>query len=547
MTPENAPSENFRVLLVEDNPGDARFLQEILADEKHAPFEIVRRVERLAEAFAFLDESNPDLVLLDLTLPDSAGIDTFDKVHTRTPHTPIIVLSGLDDEELALHTVKRGAQDYLVKGHFDGHLLVRAMRYAVERAHAEMALASERNLLRNLVDNLPDYIYAKDDVGHYVIDNVAHMRQLHVQSPEEVTGKTVFDFFPEEIARKFHADDQAIIASGQPLINREEPSVGRDGAERWLSTTKVPLRDEQNQVVGLVCIGRDITERKLFEEQLQKANGDLSRNRDELSAALDRLKQAHGELHSVQLQLIEAEKMKSIGRLAAGVAHEVKNPLAIITMGIHYLEQQKYEDKEVPAILRDLDDAVKRADAVIRGLLDFSAPQKLEVGEEDLNQIIEHSLLLVRGELSAGGVTCTRQLQKNLPKLRLDRLKFGQVFVNVFANAIHAMSPGGVLTVRTYTKQLTGVGHNIGDKRSESFRVGQTLVVCEIDDTGHGVPEDRLHKVFDPFFTTKPTGKGTGLGLSVSKTIIDLHGGTIEIRNLPEGTGARVTIMLRTT
>ena len=537
--------ENFRVLLVEDNAGDARLLQETLADVKPSPFEIVHCAERLADAISFLDRRAADLVLLDLTLPDSLGFDTFDKMHVHAPHTPIIVLSGLNDSELALHTVQRGAQDYLVKGQFDGHLLVRSMRYAVERARADAALASERNLLRNLVDNLPDDIYVKDMEGRYVVDNVAHMRRLHVQNPVEVAGKTVFDFFPEEIARRYHADDQKIIASGESLLNREEPSLARDGTERWLSTTKVPLRDGRGKIVGLVCVGRDITERKLFEEQLKKANTELSKNREELLGALDRLRSAHEELRAVQLQLIEAEKMKSIGRLAAGVAHEVKNPLAIVAMGIHYLEQQKYSDDAVPGILKDLRDAVKRADEVIRGMLDFSAPQQLEVGEECLNEIIGQSLLLVRGDMKGAHIKLVKDLQANLPRLKLDRLKMGQVFLNIFTNAVHAMQPHGTLTVRTYSKQLTGVGHNVGDRLTESFRVGQTLVVAEIDDTGHGVPEDRLHKVFDPFFTTKPTGKGTGLGLSVSKTIIDLHGGTIEIRNLPDESGARVTIMLR--
>jgi signal transduction histidine kinase len=98
--------------------------------------------------------------------------------------------------------------------------------------------------------------------------------------------------------------------------------------------------------------------------------------------------------------------------------------------------------------------------------------------------------------------------------------------------------------VRTYVKQLTGVGANIADSRSESFRVGQNIVVAEIDDTGHGIPDDKLAKIFEPFFTTKPTGRGTGLGLSVVKTIIDLHGGTIDIRNLHDA-GVRVTLMFQ--
>jgi two-component system NtrC family sensor kinase len=137
-----------------------------------------------------------------------------------------------------------------------------------------------------------------------------------------------------------------------------------------------------------------------------------------------------------------------------------------------------------------------------------------------------------------------RELQPRLPPVALDTTKMSQVFVNLFINALHAMGEGGTLTVRTYSKQLTGVGSNIGSTRSESFRIGSSIVIVEIDDTGHGIPEEKLGKIFEPFFTTKPTGVGTGLGLSVVKTIVDLHAATIDIRNLPE-CGARVTIMFQ--
>ena len=245
----------------------------------------------------------------------------------------------------------------------------------------------------------------------------------------------------------------------------------------------------------------------------------------------------------MQLQLIDAEKMKSIGRLAAGVAHEVKNPLAIVKMGIEFLAQSAESDEHSTMILTEMGDAVQRADDVIRGLLDFSAPNKLEAKREDLNAIIDQALKLVRGEMK-GGVQVFRELQPKLPLVELDAAKISQVFVNLFINALHAMGESGTLTVRTFSRQLTGVGANISGSRSESFRVGSSLVVVEIDDTGHGIPEDKLAKIFEPFFTTKPTGVGTGLGLSVVKTIIDLHGATIDIRNLHEG-GARVTIMFQ--
>jgi len=235
--------------------------------------------------------------------------------------------------------------------------------------------------------------------------------------------------------------------------------------------------------------------------------------------------------------------MKSIGRLSAGVAHEVKNPLAVIKMGVEFLSTQDFTDEAVPLILKDMADAVGRADSVIMGLLDFSAPKQLAVKREDFNAIITNAVRLVRGEMS-GAFDVEFDLQPNLPLLKLDAGKIGQVFINIFTNAIHSMGDRGTLSIRTYSKQLTGVGSNVGDSRSESFRVGQTIVVAEIDDTGHGIPDDKLAKIFEPFFTTKPTGKGTGLGLSVAKTIIDLHGGTIDLRNLPDG-GVRVTVMFQ--
>ncbi|HEX8296860.1 MAG TPA: PAS domain-containing protein, partial [Chthoniobacteraceae bacterium] len=416
-------------------------------------------------------------------------------------------------------------------------------REITEIKEMETQLASERNLLRSVINNLPDSIFLKDTEGRYLLDNIAHLRGLGASDPSEVLGRTVFDFFPEEIARSFHENDAAILRSGNPLINHEERVYDFRGQSRWRLTSKLPWRDDAGSILGILCISRDITEQKEAGENLSRAYAELAASREEVLAAMGKLQTAHQELRDVQLQLIEAEKMKSIGRLAAGVAHEVKNPLAIIKMGVDFMEQQELGDETGKMILKEMGDAVERADSVIRGLLDFSAPKQLEVTRENLNGIIERAITLVRGEMK-GGFEIIRELQSDLPLLPLDSGKIGQVFINLLTNALHAMPDGGTLLVRTYSKQLTGVGANIGGSRSESFRVGGILVVAEVEDSGHGIPEEKLSKIFEPFFTTKPTGKGTGLGLSVVKTIIDLHAGTIDIRNLPEG-GARATIMFQ--
>jgi len=213
-------------------------------------------------------------------------------------------------------------------------------------------------------------------------------------------------------------------------------------------------------------------------------------------------------------------------------------------MGVDYLEGLDTLDETQREILVEMRTAVKRADNVIRGLLDFSVPRQLEVTAARLTDIIEHSLLLVRGEMSGGQYSLTTEFEPDLPELRLDSMKVEQVFVNLITNAVHAMPEGGALTVRVYSKQLTGVGENLAGSAPEVFQVGDRVVVAEIDDTGSGIPEGKIGKIFDPFYTTKPTGKGTGLGLTVTRSIIDLHGGTIEITNRPEG-GARATVMFR--
>jgi signal transduction histidine kinase len=245
------------------------------------------------------------------------------------------------------------------------------------------------------------------------------------------------------------------------------------------------------------------------------------------------LVQTHEELKAAQLKLIQNAKMESVGRLAAGVAHEVKNPLAVIQLGVDYLKNTAPGDPALAETVHDMADAVTRADTVIKGLLDFSRSEQLALTPQDLNAVIEETLLLVKHELTRNRVELDRDLEANLPAVDLDRNKIKQVFINLFMNAIQAMgSDGGTLTVRTRRQPLP-----------DSGRPG---VVVDVEDTGTGIPEDKLDKLFDPFFTTKAVGSGTGLGLSVSQKIVELHGAAIRIGNRkPKGAAARITFKLR--
>ena len=384
------PAEPWRVLLVEDNPGDARLAQEYMGEDPH--FRVTCDwVTSLAQGVERVAEKEFDVALLDLTLPDSAGFESFEKLYAQAPHLPIIVLSGQEDELLAREIVHHGGQDSMPKDLMSGPLMRRSIRHAIER------------------------------------------------------------------------------------------------------------------------------------------------------------KQIHEELRSTQMQLIQAEKMESVGRLAAGVAHEVKNPLARIYMGIEYLSSGiDPEDANVPIILRRMEDAVQRAEAIISGLLNYSSNRVLGMTEVAPETLVESALLLVNHELKARSVKVARDIEENLPKVRVDRAKMEQALINLLINAAHAMEEmrRPALHLHLFTMVLRDEHRNIGARTADHLRPGDTAVVIEINDVGCGIAKEMLGKIFDPFFTTKPTGVGTGLGLTVVKKITDMHEGLVTIENR-EGAGVRSRILLK--
>ncbi len=255
--------------------------------------------------------------------------------------------------------------------------------------------------------------------------------------------------------------------------------------------------------------------------------------------------QAHEELKSAQAQLIEAEKALSLGRLAAGVAHEVRNPLAILEMGVSFLSERSLGEEE-RGVLNEMCEAVRRANIVIHGLMDVSSPNELGMRDSDINRVIEKALLLFADQLDQRKIKVRRELQPDLCACRIDESKMEQVFINLFANARDAMPNGGELLIHTQTRVLdkSDVTYDAGDRSGARLREGDHGVLVEISDSGAGIAGDNLTKVFDPFFSTKPTGKGMGLGLTVSKKMIELHGGKLALRNRPEG-GITATVLLR--
>jgi PAS domain S-box-containing protein len=538
--------EVVHVLLVEDNPADSLLIRSMLLESTQESFSF-SSAESLAQCFDLVADNTYDIVLLDLTLPDTHGLETFSAVYAKIPDTPIIVLSGLDDETMSIRAVNLGAQDYLVKGQVDQFLLLRAVRYSIERKSVEQKLRQSEAFYQSLVENLPQNIIRKDVNGQFTFANQRFCSELGM-SIDDVIGRTDFDFFPPTIAAKYQEDDREVMTTGR-IYDAVEEHPTPDGPTNYVQVVKTPIYDDTAQIIGIQIIFWDVTEKTLAAEKIRKANNDLAKSREDLLKALADLQRSHNELKDTQLQLIEMEKMQTIGQLAAGVAHEVKTPLAILRMGVEFLNNSvTLKDEKNAVILTDMADAIHRADTIIMGMLDFSAHRQLDMNNLDLNELVTDSFRLVQHQFKGADYEIEQRLGDNLPSGLGDANKLKQVFVNLFTNAAHAMPDGGTLTITTKLGNSNRFDEeNLpqeGKRDTVFHEAGERNLMVEIADTGTGIPEDKLKRIFDPFFTTKAAGHGTGLGLSVTRKIIELHHGRLEVENRPiKGALVRVTLL----
>ena len=217
----------------------------------------------------------------------------------------------------------------------------------------------------------------------------------------------------------------------------------------------------------------------------------------------------------LEQRLVQADKLSSIGLLAAGVAHEVNTPLAVISTYAQMLAKQVAEDSQKSLILDKIAKQTFRASEIVNSLLNFSRTSTTSFGDVNLNRVIQETLSLIEHQLQKAGIELKPELEPDLPPVHGNAGKLQQVFLNLFLNARDAMNAGGALEVRTWSD---GAG-----------------VRVEVADTGHGIAPENIHRIYDPFFTTKAARKGTGLGLSVTYGIIQEHGGSIEVSNRRSG------------
>ncbi len=523
--PVRGSEEPLDILLLEDEPPHAESIKRAFldADLKTA----IRWVQTLRDYHALVADHPPDIAIVDIELPDGNATNVLTSPPAAGPF-PILILSGHGDERIAVEAMKAGAIDYVEKssGSFADipHIVERSLRewdLLQARKRAEETLRRMEENFRCSLDDSPLGVRIMTANGKTLYANRELLDYYGFDRFEDFDKKSLRERYTPQSYAEFQIRKQ-VRERGEFGPTEYEISIVRTNGEiRHLQVfRKEVFWNGERQFQALY---RDITEEKkrgealrLSEETIQGQKtllerqsisveeliGRLTRSREDLAASYAALKANKDEL-------VRSEKLAFTGRMAAGIAHEIRNPLTNIVLSLRQLQKAGRIKPENLPYAEIMERNSRRIEYLVTELLNCARPIKLDLLPWDIHRIIEDALNLLNVRQKMQRIIVTKSLTDQPSILPADKEYLGRVFLNILSNAIEAMPHGGALSIDTI-------------RDADYFRI-------RIRDEGIGIPEKNLIRIFDPFFSTKKGG--TGLGLSTCQNIVTSHGGLIEVES----------------
>jgi PAS domain S-box-containing protein len=551
-----------KILAIDDNQHNLTVLSRVL--EKLIPDCAVVTAHSGAGGIEKAIGEFPDAILLDVIMPVMDGYEVCRRLKSdeKTKHIPVVMLTGMEtDSESRVKGLEIGADAFLTKP-IEEVELVAQVNAMLRIKRAEGLLRKERDLLedivqertkalreseesyRTLTESLPGIVYRlfiRENHRIYFFNSM--VSSMTGYKLEELKSGQVSSINPFIIAE----DRANVVAAVRTACMEDRPFEveyrfqHRDGSIRHFCERGRPICGTDGKPLYIDGVIFDTTEHKQAQKEKEKLQAKMA---EELERGLE---ERSKELAQTQAQLFQTSKLSTLGEMSTGLAHEMNQPLAGISLTTKTLrklmDKGALTDEEVDSGLRDIEGSVKRMSKIIQHIRTFARQDTLEFVEVDVNETIDSALSLLGEQLRLCEIGVVRRFSPALPKIEGEPYQLEEVWMNLIANARDALDEkqrqisDGKLQIENYEKRL-----HISATPSQESEVPSVEV--RITDNGIGLTKEQQERLFDPFFTTKEVGKGTGLGMSISHGIIQSHKGKIEVES-KEGEGTTVTVILR--